>query len=50
MLVAAFSGLMAWRCAAASALAPYLGGAAAAMTLLFLLTRPLWQWAAPGHG
>lgn len=49
MLVAALCGLMAWRFAwrGERALAPFLGGAAVAMTLLFLLTRPLWQWAHP---
>lgn len=43
MLVAALTGLMAWRYAARGerALAPYLGAAAAAMALLFALTRPL---------
>jgi hypothetical protein len=49
MLVAALCGLMAWRFVwrGERALAPFLGGAAAAMVLLFLLTRPLWQWGHP---
>jgi hypothetical protein len=49
MLVAALSALMAWRYVARGqrSLGPFLGAAAAVMAVLFLLTRPLWQWGHP---
>jgi hypothetical protein len=49
MLVAALSGLMAWRYVAQRerSLAPFLGAAAGTMALLFVLTRPLSQLGHP---